>query len=536
VPSTNALAPEGDLEGDAGSGSPPRRRACRGVKVSDSPLRRLFVQASHYSLANLLAGIAGLITFPLLTRIFSVADYGAMNLISATLTVAVAVGKLGVQHSIISYQSEMRAGKGPSTLQQFYSTTILGMLASGLCAMLVLATVTHVVPTRWLGDPRLRGLFAIASLIVLIQVLESGLINFVRADQLTSLLMKYQVAKKYLGISIILFAVFVISKTLTAFYTATLVTEMAGLAVFWSVLHRRSDWPRFATKEFRRPLYLQMLGFGVPMMIGYELSGIILGVGDRYLIHGLIGETALGLYAAAYNLCQYVQSVVLASVGQAVMPLYMQMWEQKGPEETSAFIARSLRTYVLVAAPVITGLASVGPQLLPMLASQRYAAAAGILPWVIAGMVVDGANSMVGAGLFIHRKTRRIMAITLTCAALNIGLNLVLLPRVGIIGSAFATLVSYLIASVAMAIAGRRLLPVKLPWATMARSGLAAMIMYASLIHIHPARQVLAVAVRILSGVLIYGVLIVSIDADARALLRRLSGHLRRGARNPQPL
>jgi O-antigen/teichoic acid export membrane protein len=279
-----------------------------------------------------------------------------------------------------------------------------------------------------------------------------------------------------------------------------------------------------------------MLGFGVPMMIGYELSGIILGVGDRYLIHGLIGETALGLYAAAYNLCQYVQSVVLASVGQAVMPLYMQMWEQKGPEETSAFIARSLRTYVLVAAPVITGLASVGPQLLPMLASQRYAAAAGILPWVIAGMVVDGANSMVGAGLFIHRKTRRIMAITLTCAALNIGLNLVLLPRVGIIGSAFATLVSYLIASVAMAIAGRRLLPVKLPWATMARSGLAAMIMYASLIHIHPARQVLAVAVRILSGVLIYGVLIVSIDADARALLRRLSGHLRRGARNPQPL
>jgi hypothetical protein len=62
------------------------------------------------------------------------------------------------------------------------------------------------------------------------------------------------------------------------------------------------------------------------------------------------------------------------------------------------------------------------------------------------------------------------------------------------------------------------------------------MIMYASLIHIHPARQVLAVAVRILSGVLIYGVLIVSIDADARALLRRLSGHLRRGARNPQPL
>jgi O-antigen/teichoic acid export membrane protein len=504
--------------------------------VSESPLRRLFVQVSHYSLANLLVGVAGLITFPLLTRIFSVADYGAMSLIAATLTVAVAVGKVGVQHSIISYQSEMRAGKGASTLQQFYSTTILGMLASGLLAMLLLAIGTHVIPVRWLGDPRLPGLFTIASFVVLVQVLESGLINFVRADQLTRLLMKYQVAKRYLGISLVLFAVFVVSKTLTAFYAATLLTEVAGLMVLWSRLHRRADWPRFATSEFRRPLYLQMLGFGVPMMIGYELAGIILGVGDRYVIHGLLGETPLGLYSAAYNLCQYVQSVVLASVGQAVMPLYMQMWEQRGAEETSAFMARSLRTYVMVGAPIITGLAAVGPELLPALASERYSAAAGILPFVIAGMVVDGANSLVGAGLFIHRKTRQIMAITLSCAALNIGLNLVLVPRVGIIGSAFATLASYLIASVAMATAGRRLLPVKLPWATMARAGLAAVIMYAVLIHIHSWRHGYTAAVRILIGAPIYAALLAFIDPDARALIRRLGGHLRRSARDPQTL
>jgi O-antigen/teichoic acid export membrane protein len=439
-----------------------------------------------------------------------------------------------VQHSIISYQSEMRAGKGESTVQQFFSTTILGMLATGLCAMLVLAAGIHLVPAGWLGDARLRGLFTIASFVVLVQVLESGLINFVRADLLTSLLMKYQVAKKYLGISLILFAVFVVSKTLTAFYAATLVTEAASLVLLWSVLQRRHDWPRLAAREFRRPLYIQMLGFGVPMMIGYELSGIIMGVGDRYVIHGLMGETALGLYASAYNLCQYVQSVMLASVSQAVMPLYMQMWEQKGEEETAAFIARSLRTYVLVGAPIITGLASVGPELLPALASERYAAAASILPWVIAGMVVDGASTMVGAGLFIHRKTRRIMATTLSCAALNIGLNLLLVPRIGIIGAAVATLVSYVSASVALGIGARRLLPVKLPWGTIARSGLAALVMYGSLIHVHAGRHGSTAAVRILIGAPVYVLLIVLIDADARALLRRLSEQLRKSARDPQ--
>jgi hypothetical protein len=74
-----------------GTADPVTRPPDRAVKAAQSPLRRLFVQASHYSAANLLTTAAGLITFPLMTRIFTVADYGVMNLISATLTVSVAL-------------------------------------------------------------------------------------------------------------------------------------------------------------------------------------------------------------------------------------------------------------------------------------------------------------------------------------------------------------------------------------------------------------------------------------------------------------
>ena len=125
--------------------------------MADNPLKRLLVQTSHYSVASLLTPVSGLVWLPLLTRIFSVADYGVMNLISATLDVSVALGKVGFQHSV-----------------------------------------------------------------VLIQFVESALFSFLRADQRTTTLMKYQVAKKYLGLGLILFAVFVVSRTLMAFYSPTL--------------------------------------------------------------------------------------------------------------------------------------------------------------------------------------------------------------------------------------------------------------------------------------------------------------------------
>jgi O-antigen/teichoic acid export membrane protein len=210
------------------------------------------------------------------------------------------------------------------------------------------------------------------------------------------------------------------------------------------------------------------------------------------------------------------------------MPIYIRMFDEKGAAETSAFITRSLRTYVLLAAPVVAGVAAVGTELLPALASEKYASAAPVLSWVIAGMAVDGANSMMGAGLFIHRKTRVIMTIVLSCAALNIGLNFALIPRIGIIGSAIATLVSYSVGACALATAGRRLLRVPIPWMTVLRAGVTAGIMYVAISRLLPGHRLFTVAARIALGAPIYVVLVTLVDADARALVQRPLERLRR--------
>ena len=71
---------------------------------------------------------------------------------------------------------------------------------------------------------------------------ESVIFNFLRADQKTAVLMKYQVGKRYFGLALILFAVFVISRTLMAFYAAMLVTEMRwrSLALTVAFFRRQS--------------------------------------------------------------------------------------------------------------------------------------------------------------------------------------------------------------------------------------------------------------------------------------------------------
>jgi O-antigen/teichoic acid export membrane protein len=493
----------------------------------DSPIKRLLVQASHYSVSGLFALIGGLITFPLFTRVFSLEDYGVMNLVAATVTVSVAIGKLGVQHSIVRYHSEISANKSRYTMSELQSTTFFGMAGSALVVMGVVTIGSKLAPSSWLGDRRIPLLVAIASLLVFVQVVESALVNLLRAEQRTAALMKYQVTKKYVSVGLMVGAVLLIARSLYAFYTAQVVAETLVFLGLARVVYGERGRPRPNPASFSRPLYFELLGFGIPMMIGYELAGIVLAVGDRYVIEGLLGEAPLGLYGAAYNLCQYVQGLVIASIGSAIMPIYMQMYDRQGPEETTAFIARSLRTYTLFGAPVIAGLAAVGGELLPSLASEKYAEASVILPWVIAGMVVEGANPMLGAGLFIHRRTKTVMTIILSCAVLNIALNLLLVPRVGIKGAAVATLVSYLASASALCFAAGRLLPVALPSGTMVRAGLVSLVMYFAVRGLYPGRRLLTVGVRMAVGAPLYVLPMVLIDADGRALVRKAFARFR---------
>jgi O-antigen/teichoic acid export membrane protein len=266
-----------------------------------------------------------------------------------------------------------------------------------------------------------------------------------------------------------------------------------------------------------------MLQFGLPMMAGYELSAVILNVGDRYVIQGLAGGTALGVYAAAYNLCQYIETILTYPLSQAAVPIYTRMWEHEGPEATRRLLNETLRFYVMLALPIVGGLVAVGPALLSLVASESYAGGSVVIPYVITGMMFDGAVAIVGAGLFIQKRVRLTMAIVLGSAALNVALNLLLVPRFGILGAGFATVISNATLSISMAMAGAATLRLEIPWGTLARAAAASLVMWMAVSAVPPARGLSSILLRVALGVVVYGVGLLALDARLRAQLRRMA-------------
>lgn len=484
-----------------------------------SALRRLSLHVSHYTLGNFLVALAGLVSFPLLTRLLSTADYGLINLISATILILVAVGKLGIQHSIIRYQSQAASGCYGFDLRTFRSTTLLTMGGTGFVVTLLWLAASWLLPARWFSDPHMPVLFAATSVLIFFGVLESGLTNFLRAEQRTSQLVSYDVVKRWAKLGFVLGALFFITADLRSFFTAFIIVEVASVAALVFLVLGRNPATLISRSAFSRPLLAEMLRFGIPMMLGYELSGIVLSVGDRYVVQALLGEESLGIYAAAYNLCQYVQTIAIASVGQAVMPIYMQIWDEKGKAATKEFINNSFIWYVLLVTPVVAGMAAVGPDLLLLLASSKYAAGSVIIPWVMAGMAVDGVSALMGAGLFIERQSRIIMRLVILSAVSNVVLNILLIPQIGLVGPAVATLASYTMLSLAMAARGASWLPVRVPWGSLGRACLASAVMFEAVSALHFEGPLVTIIARVGAGVVIYSLLIVAMEPRARATI-----------------
>jgi O-antigen/teichoic acid export membrane protein len=479
---------------------------------------------SNLSGANLLTTVAGLVSFPILTRLLSVDDYGVMNLVATLLAFAVAAGKLGVQHAGLRFYGDARREQGEDGIRTWAATVVVGMALTGAAVSVTWSIAVALAPEHLWNDARMRGLLLLTASLLLLRTIESALTSLLRAREETGAIALFAVVRRWLVLVATLGALLLLSRSLWAFFGATLVVELVAVLILFAWVRRRVP---IAASAAHMPTYRAMLAYGLPM-IGVELAAVVLTMGDRYLIQRLLGTEQLGLYTAAYNLCDYVRIVALAGLVQALLPSVLRTWSDEGPEATATLLSRMSGTYALLAFPTVAGVAAVADVLLPLLASEKYAEGARIVPWVMAGMAFEAYVTIAAAGLLIRKRTPAMMAVLLAAAVLNVALNLAWIPRWGISGSAAATLASYVLVVVATRWIGRDVVQLSVPWGRIAVHAGAAATMYVAVAGIDAWGMLPTLMVRVLAGASLYAAIVAAADPQARVIGLQALWHLGR--------
>lgn len=486
-------------------------------------LIRLFKHFSNYSFGSFFVTVASLVSFPILTRIFTVSEYGVLALVNSTLGFLVGCGKLGVQFSIVRFYAEVETGQRQSSKAEFFTTVLLSMSAIGAVIGALAAVAFTLTPGGWWKGSGAQFLIAAAAPLVLIRTVDSGVLNLLRAQHLSRFYGVYTAVRRYLGLAFVLGVVLLVQRSLLAFYLATIVAEAAALLYGVRVFLRQG---LFRWGAFSAPLLRSMLDFGMPLFAS-NVVGLLLGVAGRYLINFMLGSDSLGVYSAAANLADYMVGMFSLSFAIAVEPMYFRQWEQQGPEKTRDFLAQALKYYLLLACPILAGMAAIGPELVRFLASSRYDVSRSLVFFQVAGLLVSGGFPIFCAGVNVKKMTKVVLYSTIASAMTSIIVTAWMLPRWGIEGAAFAVLVSSLQYSITTAYYGRKVLAVPVPLAAWTRYAIAAIMMYEMVCYLRLGNPALQLAARVALGIVVYAALVLVLDRDLRGVLRLAWSRLR---------
>jgi len=421
-----------------------------------SNLKVLYRHALHYLTGRISLMLLGFISFPVLTRIFSVSNYGTMALVLKIVLFFTVVAKFGLQNSVQRFYAEDGASQDASKQQKYYSTIFFGAVAIALSVLFLFIGGLFLTPPSFVSSG-LRYLLLIACPLILTRSLQPTLIGFLRAEGKTKTYNIVEVSIRATTVILVCVLLLTWRSSLEVFLLTTLVIEVLGITVLYDFLRRRNllslaaiDWAYFRSA----------INFAFPL-IGYELASVVLDSGDRVLVQKFLGAEQLGYYSAAYNLSTYAEEALMVPINLALFPIYMRIWVEKGVDETQRFLSSGLNIFLALAVGVVCVVFLTSRDIVVVLASQKFQDAYRLLPILVIGLLIYAVHIFLNAALLIYRKTATMTALVLCACGMNLALNLVLIPRIGIQGAAIATLLSYLLLVILMARISFRLMPLK---------------------------------------------------------------------------
>ena len=399
------------------------------------------IHIRNYFSAGMLAAMAGIITFPLLTRSLAVSEYGILGLITSSLTLFVAFGKLGVQHAVIRYYAQIKNNNISFSMNEMNSTIVTLFVSFAIFTTGLWVFTGYILLPRISNFENITQMAVVASGIVFLRLLGSGILNYMRAQQRSAVVGLTLILNRYLYLAMIIGIMILFDLSVVIVLVTMLIAEIISIG-----FAAKRYWPDFYFKprDITASLGKAMLLYGLPLMM-LETLGLVMRLSDRYIIQAILGENALGMYSASYNLASYLDLILLAAMVQALRPYYMQLWETEGVTKTKAFLADGLHTYFVVGVPLIAIFSLVSPHLLNFLASDKYSPGTVIIPFVAISFLLEGAMHFLAAGLYIKKNTKTLMFWGVLATILNLGLNLIAIPLYGILGAAVVTIISYFV-------------------------------------------------------------------------------------------
>ncbi len=476
---------------------------------------KIFVQRiGLVGITNILIALSAFILLPIVTKSFTINDYGTFVIINTTISLIPAFASLGLPYTMVRFLS---AEKDKEKIKEdFYSISGIVLISSFIISALLFLLSKNVGAVLFNGDVNLAML---VSVIVFMACINALLLNFFRTFQQMRRYSLILIVQTYLGVFLISY--FAING-LGIFYAAVGILIANIISFFIMIIFILSNIG-FIIPKFKN--MREYLSFGLPT-IPANLSSWIVDSSDRYVIGILLGSAFVGYYSPGYTLGNILVMVFapFSILLPSVLPRY---YEEKNNEKVRMYLKYSIKYFLLISIPAAFGLSILSKPILLILTTPEIALNGYLVtPFVAVSALLFGFYAIAGNILILEKRTKIMGSIWLIAAVLNLSLNIVFVPYFGILGAAAITLIAYLAAFILTILYSSKFFKFDFDTIFIVKSLIASILMSGIIIYLNP-YGILNVVIAVIIGAVVYFVLLLifkGIKTDEFNFFRDLLG------------
>lgn len=387
-------------------------------------------------IAQVVVTLKGLILLPILTKTLGPESYGIWALILATVSLLMPLALLQLGFAMTRFLAaetdKAKISKGVSSIFAASSFTAFAL-------SLLIFILAEPLAVAVFGGADAAYFVKLAALLVLLMTLDQVIIEYFmafRQMERYAVFSILQTVGEVLLIGYLVLSGYGLFGAIVSLLVVKVIVFAAGVLVVGREV--RVSKPSVAVLKY-------YLGFSLPILPNV-LCAWIINLSDRYVIGYFIGIEAVGIYSAAYGLGNLIY-IFWAPFSITLLPAITNLYENNNIQEVKMHLKYAIRIFLLFTIPALFGLSILSKQLLVSLTTSEFAAGSLIVPIVALGALLFGLGHIGVSVLVLFKKTKIMSLVTTASALINLFMNIILVPFIGIVGAAVSTLITFAIYS-----------------------------------------------------------------------------------------
>lgn len=211
-------------------------------------------------------------------------------------------------------------------------------------------------------------------------------------------------------------------------------TALIGFLLAWRLLGQ-------IDQSEVNPGWRRLVGFSIPATL-FSVTFFFLMSIDLYVVKAIgVGEAEVGYYTSATTISKLTY-FLFAGLATSLFPSVSRSTSSNNAELTNSYIRESMRYMFMLLIPGLLLISATSTELLTLVYSSRYVSAASSLSILAFGLGFLSIFFVLSNVIMGSDKPWIVLMMILPLVAFDIGLNVFLVPRFGLLGAAWATTVT----------------------------------------------------------------------------------------------